>query len=99
MKRTVTTPAATAKGTFIVKNDRGLHTRPCTEIVKCAATFKSDLKLRYQKTETNAKSLLGILMLAAEKGARIKITAQGPDADEAVETLLNLANNNFHIDY
>ena len=91
--------AVISKGSFKVKNDRGLHTRPSTEIVKCATSFRSDIKLTYQKTETNAKSLLGILMLAAEKGAKIKIVATGDDAEEAVNALLALAQNNFNIQY
>lgn len=88
-----------AKGIFTVRNDRGLHTRPSTEIVKCASSFKSDIKLSYQKMDANAKSLLGILMLAAAKGARIKITAVGEDADQAVTSLLELAQKQFNIKY
>lgn len=88
-----------SKGTFIVRNDRGLHTRPCTEIVKCAANYKSQVKLRHKSTEVNAKSLLGILMLAAEKGSKVSIQAEGHDAEEAVNSLLDLANNNFNIHY
>lgn len=88
-----------AKGTFIVKNDRGLHTRPCTEIVKCAANYKSEVILRHRKMEVNAKSLLGILMLAASKGSKIRIEASGVDAEEAVGSLMDLASNNFNIQY
>lgn len=88
-----------SKGVFVVLNDRGLHTRPSTEIVKCAASFKSEVKLCYQKTEANAKSLLGVLMLAAAKGARIRIEAEGIDADDAVQSLLMLARNSFNIKY
>lgn len=88
-----------AKGAFIVRNDRGLHTRPSTELVKCAAQFKADIKLCYQQIEVDAKSILGILMLAAAKGSKIRIVASGPDADEAVSTLIALAENNFHIHY
>jgi len=97
MQRNV--PVITAKGMFIVRNARGLHTRPSTEIVKCAAGFSADVRLFYQKTEINAKSLLGILMLAAEKGARIRIVATGKDAEKAVASLLDLAKNNFNISY
>jgi len=89
----------TAKGVFIVRNDRGLHTRPSTEIVKCAAGFSADIKLFHHKNEINAKSLLGILMLAAEKGARIRVVAKGKDADQAVASLIELASNNFNISY
>jgi phosphocarrier protein len=88
-----------AKGDFIVKNDRGLHTRPCTEIVKCVASYKSDIKLRHRRMEVNAKSLLGILMLAATKGSKIKVEANGIDAKEAVSSLVSLASNNFNIKY
>lgn len=87
------------KGIFKVKNDRGLHTRPSTEIVKCAATFKSDVRLHYQRNEVNAKSLLGILMMAAAKGAKIRVTAEGHDAEDAVASLLSLAQNNFNAEY
>ena len=88
-----------AKGFFIVRNDRGLHTRPSTEIVRCATSFKSEVRLCYQKTEVNAKSLLGILMLAAGKGARIRIEAIGDDAEQAVASLMSLASQKFNISY
>ena len=87
------------KGVFIVQNDRGLHTRPSTEIVKCATGFKSEVFLVYQKNHVNAKSLLGILMLAASKGSKIQVEAEGEDAEEAIASLLQLAQNNFNIKY
>jgi phosphocarrier protein HPr len=87
------------KGKFVVGNDRGLHTRPSTELVKCASSFKCEVSLKYQKQSINAKSLLGVLMLAATKGARIAIEAEGEGAEEAIAALVKLANNNFHIKY
>lgn len=97
--KNLSTKKPAVKGVFIVGNDRGLHTRPSTEIVKCAAGFKADVKLKYQKTEVNAKSVLGILMLAAVKGAKVNIIAVGEDAEAAVESLIKLADNNFNIQY
>lgn len=88
-----------AKAAFVVRNDKGLHTRPSTELVKCAANFKSDVHLHYQGTQVNAKSLLGILMLAAAKGSKITVEAFGEDAQKAVESIMILAKNNFHIKY
>ena len=88
-----------AKGIFVVGNDKGLHTRPSTELVKLAATYKADVKLIYQKNEVNAKSLLGILMLAAAKGSRINIEATGEDAQDAVDGILKLAKSNFNMRY
>lgn len=87
------------KGKFVISNDRGLHTRPSTELVKCASSFRSQVFLTYQKHAVNAKSLLGVLMLAASKGARISIEAEGEDADEAVQSIIDLAKNNFYIKY
>jgi phosphocarrier protein len=87
------------KDFFVVVNEKGLHTRPSTELVKCAATFKSQVMLIYQNYTVNAKSLLGILMLAASRGAKIQVIAEGEDAEEAVKSILNLARNKFNIKY
>lgn len=94
-----TTKKTQVKGVFVVRNDKGLHTRPCTELVKCAAAFKSELQLSYKDFQVNAKSLLGILMFAAAKGSKIVVEARGEDAEVAVASIIALANNNFHIKY
>lgn len=88
-----------AKGFFIVINDKGLHTRPSTELVKCASRYKAKINLTHQDLVVNAKSLLGILTLAATRGSRIKVEACGDDAEEAVNGLIELARNKFHINY
>ena len=87
------------KGTFVVLNDKGLHTRPSTELVKCASGFNSQIHLSYRNYVVNAKSLLGILMLAAEKGSKISIEAVGDDAEEAIIALQKLAQRRFNINY
>lgn len=87
------------KDFFIVINEKGLHTRPSTELVKCASSFKSQVTLHYQDLIVNAKSLLGILMLAAARGAKIRIEAEGEDAEEAVKSIIHLARNKFNIKY
>ncbi|NGX60870.1 MAG: Phosphocarrier protein HPr [Chlamydiae bacterium] len=88
-----------AKGEFIVANDKGLHTRPSTELVKCATRFRAQVNLKYKDLIVNAKSLLGVLTLAAAKGSRILIEAEGEDAQEAVDQILELARKNFYIHY
>jgi phosphocarrier protein len=88
-----------AKGSFTIMNDKGLHTRPSTELVKCATSFKSHIQLTHHNTTVNAKSILGILMLAAERGAKIAVEAVGEDAEEAVRAILTLAENKFNIRY
>lgn len=87
------------KAVFVVLNDKGLHTRPSTELVKCAANFTSTLQLSYKNYVVNAKSLLGILMLAAERGAKIGIEAEGEDAELAIAAIIQLAKNRFNIKY
>ena len=84
---------------FIVLNDRGLHTRPSTELVKCASSYRSRVTLFFQDRSVNGKSLLDILMLAAEHGSKITVEAVGIDAEEAVKALLELANKKFYINY
>ena len=90
---------ATVRSTFVVLNDKGLHTRPSTELVKCAANFDAQVQLSYRDYVVNAKSILGILMLAAERGAKIVVEAVGDDADDAVAAILQLAQNKFNIKY
>ncbi len=80
-------------------NDKGLHTRPATELVKCAQLFKSQIYLHYDGLRVNAKSLLGILMLSASRGAKVLVEAKGQDAKQAVDAILNLANLKFNIKY
>lgn len=87
------------KDCFTIMNDKGLHTRPATELVRCASTFKSSIMLNYQDLVVNAKSLLGILMLAASKGAKIHVEAEGDDAQEAIDAILRLARGRFNINY
>lgn len=84
---------------FVVLNDRGLHTRPSTELVKCVAHFNAEVNLSYRNYVVNAKSILGILMLAAGRGAKIGIEAIGEEADQVIAAILKLANNRFNIKY
>lgn len=88
-----------AKGIFVVLNDKGLHTRPSTELVKCAANFGAQIHLSYRNYVVNAKSILGILMLAAERGAKIVVEAVGDDAENAIDAIVKLAQNKFNIKY
>ncbi|MCP5508912.1 MAG: HPr family phosphocarrier protein [Chlamydiales bacterium] len=88
---------AKSQSTFVVLNDKGLHTRPSTELVKCASRFRCQITLYYQDLSVNAKSLLGILMLAASRGAKIRIEAEGEDSEDAIRAILMLAEKKFNI--
>lgn len=87
------------KKSFVVLNEKGLHTRPATELVKCTTTYRANILLCYQDLSVNGKSLLGILMLAAARGAKIRVEAEGEDAADAIEALVNLSKNKFNIKY
>lgn len=84
---------------FVVKNDKGLHTRPSTELVKCAIPFNSEITLECNGLSVSAKSLLGILTLAASKDTVVKVSAKGEDAKAAVDAITTLAANNFNMNF
>ena len=78
-----------------IKNKLGLHARAAAKLVHCAARYKSDIKIRKGEEEVDGKSILGILLLAAGKGAVITVTANGEDEQQAVETIEKLIDAKF----
>jgi len=76
-----------SKKDVIVQNKTGLHARPAAMFVQIANKFESEITIVKEEQRVNGKSIMGILMLAAEKGARITIIAEGLDAEAAVEEL------------
>lgn len=78
-----------------IVNKNGLHARPAAEIVKTAAKFRSDITLVRDDLEVNGKSIMGVMMLAAEYGATIVLRADGPDAQAAVDALAELIEGKF----
>ncbi|MEA3489795.1 MAG: HPr family phosphocarrier protein [Candidatus Omnitrophota bacterium] len=75
---------------LIVKNRTGLHARPAAVFVQIANKYESDITITKDDQEVNGKSIMGILMLAAEKGSKIEIIAEGEDAEPAVKELSNI---------
>lgn len=78
-----------------IVNKLGLHARPAAEIVKTAANFQSNITLTRDDLEVNGKSIMGVMMLAAEFGSTIILRAEGPDEAEAVEALAALVASKF----
>lgn len=76
-----------------VTNSVGLHARPATFFIQKSNEFKSSIWVEKGDRRINAKSLLGILSLGIVKGTTIKITADGVDEEAAVESLINLIEN------
>jgi catabolite repression HPr-like protein len=73
-----------------IKNKQGLHARPAALFVQLANKFDSQITISKDEQEVNGKSIMGILMLAAEQGSEILIIAEGEDAQEAVTALEEL---------
>ncbi|HEY0778672.1 MAG TPA: HPr family phosphocarrier protein [Gemmatirosa sp.] len=78
-----------------IQNKHGLHARPAAEMVKAASRFQSDVTITRDDMEVNGKSIMGVMMLAAECGATIVLKASGPDADAAVAALEALVDAKF----
>ena len=78
-----------------IANKNGLHARPAAAIVKTAAAFKSQITIKRDDLEVNGKSIMGVMMLAAECGATIVLRAEGDDAAQLVDALESLIAGGF----
>ncbi len=79
-----------------IQNLKGMHARATSTFVKLANTFESDIQItKDDGTTVSGKSIMDILMLALPLGAEITLTVTGSDADNAMESLINLINNRF----
>ena len=78
-----------------IRNKYGLHARPAAEFVKTASRFQAEIWVRKQDLEVNGKSIMGMMMLAAEYGSEITIRAAGSDAEPAVRELVGLVERKF----
>jgi len=82
--------------TVVITNPLGIHARPAALIVQCAADYSSDIFLsKGDVSGVNGKSIMGVMMLAAEKGSQVKIVAEGPDAEKAIAAIGDLIESNF----
>ncbi len=81
---------AIAQQTVSVVHAQGLHARPAALFVQMAKRFTSKVTVKKGRKIVDGKSIMGLLTLAAHKGARISIIANGPDAHEALERLIEL---------
>lgn len=87
--------SAEASGVFEVVNERGMHARAAAKLVKLAARFEAQVTLSKDGESADAKSVMGVLLLCGQKGARLSIKAEGPDAEEAVEAIGRLMADRF----
>lgn len=82
-----------------VTNRLGIHARPAMLLVQTAGGFTSDVKIAKDGVEVNAKSIMGVMMLAAEYGSTVHLCVNGPDEQQAADTLRRLFADNFNEEY
>lgn len=78
-----------------IVNDAGLHARPAAALVKLASKFNADFSIHMYGYTINGKSILGVMTLAAEKGAELELELDGPDEEEAMEAITDLIEDGF----
>ena len=79
----------------VIENKYGLHARPAAEFVKLANRFSADVWIGKDDVEVSGKSIMGVMMLAAECGSTVRIRAAGDDAAQAVDALAELIRGRF----
>jgi phosphocarrier protein len=88
-----------ARRTVEIVNARGLHARASAKFVKAAAQFDAEVKVSREGQTVDAQSIMGLMMLGAGPGSEIEITAEGPEADAAVDGLAQLVADRFDEDH
>ena len=78
-----------------ITNKRGLHARAAAKIVEAAARFRSEITVKRDGQSVNARSIMGLMMLAASTGADVEICAEGEDCGEALTAILALVEAKF----
>lgn len=81
--------------TVRIQNRAGMHARPAAAFVKLAGRYRSEIQVSRDGLEVNGKSIMGVLMLAAEQGAELHLRGEGEDASEAVDALAALVEEGF----
>ena len=83
--------------TLRIKSELGLHARAAAKLVKLTSQFESDIKLSrtHVEEQVDAKSILGILLMAAAQGTEIEVMIDGKDEEVAMEAVVQLANDRF----
>jgi phosphocarrier protein len=87
--------APVTSATATVCHELGLHARPAALFVQLASRFRSDISVSKSGVQVNGKSIMGVMMLAAERGSTLEIRAEGSDEDRAVDALVALVESGF----
>jgi phosphocarrier protein HPr len=91
-------PAQKLEKEFTIVNRLGLHARPAAMFVRIASRHRAEIWVSKEEEEINGKSIMGLMMLAAGQGSKLRIRCEGPDADKAMEELEELVKAGFNED-
>ena len=83
---------------LVIENQSGLHARPAAAFVKIANNFSAEITVTKDGDSVNGKSIMGLLTLAAARGTKLVIEAEGDDATDAVDAIQSLVEGNFNVD-
>ena len=83
------------KSELEIINQLGLHARAAAKFVDLASHFRSSIEVERQGRTVNGKSIMGVMMLAAEKGATLELCSRGPDCEEQIRAITELIENGF----
>ncbi|MDH3630745.1 MAG: HPr family phosphocarrier protein [Gammaproteobacteria bacterium] len=78
-----------------IVNKLGLHARAASKLVNCASQFESDVFITRKGNRVNAKSIMGVMMLAASKGAELELEVEGNDEQQCRDVIVELINDRF----
>ncbi len=96
MEKGSPTPAGdTLETTLVVQSKMGIHARPAAMIVRLTSKFKGEVFFEKDDEQVNGKSIMGLMMLAAGHGSRIRVTVQGPEGAELIRQLEELFARKF----
>ena len=91
-------PAQKLEKELTIMNRLGLHARPAAMFVRIASRHRAEIWVSKEGEEVNGKSIMGLMMLAAGQGSKLRIRCDGPDADKALEELEELIKSGFNED-
>ena len=92
------TPVQKVEKEIAIMNRLGLHARPAAMFVRIASRYRSEIWVAKESEEVNGKSIMGLMMLAAGQGSKLRIRCEGPDAEKAMEELEELIKARFNED-
>ncbi len=95
-RKSSTTIGREAIREVVVKNPLGIHARPAALLVRTASAFRSEVTLEKGGQIVSAKSIMGVLTLAGHPGSKMRIRAEGPDAEKAVAAVADLFEKGFY---